>query len=83
LAALIRSAIFFSIFKSQLVAGVILIKVWRSVGRGLSVETPWGPSQGQQYVHIFLITLLPLLAQFDVCLGIAGGFRGSPLSFVV
>jgi hypothetical protein len=31
----------FSIFKSQLVAGVILIKVWRSVG-GVLVSRPLG-----------------------------------------
>jgi hypothetical protein len=29
------------IFKSQLVVGVILIKVWRCGGKGLGIETPW------------------------------------------
>jgi hypothetical protein len=33
------------VWRCQVVAGVILIKVWRC-GGGLSAETPWGPSQG-------------------------------------
>jgi hypothetical protein len=33
-AKLLKYNLFFSIFKSQQVAGVILIKVWRSVGKG-------------------------------------------------
>jgi hypothetical protein len=34
---------FFFKFNSQLVDGVILIKLWRW-GRGLGAQTPWGPS---------------------------------------
>jgi hypothetical protein len=40
--------LFFFIFKSQLVASVYLINVWRCGGGGLGAKTPWWPPQGQR-----------------------------------
>jgi hypothetical protein len=56
------------------------MEVWKG---GSRCRNPLEAFTRPAVASLFLISLSPIFAHFEACLGLGAGFRGSPSSFVV